>query len=177
MSVRLREPTVEDVPLLDRWERDPAFRGEFNDFGLPPGNVAERAEKGFIDENHGTLIVETDEGTPLGTVDWRPMMYGPPPASRAWQLGISLAPEARGQGYGPEALRAVAEYLFAHTDANRVEGSCDIENIASRRALAKAGFWYEGIARGSQFRAGAYHHLMLFGRLRDDEDPPLPPTE
>jgi RimJ/RimL family protein N-acetyltransferase len=56
---------------------------------------------------------------------------------------------------------------------NRVEASCDVENTASQRALQKAGFRREGIARGAQFRAGAYHDLLLFGWVRGDEPPPL----
>jgi RimJ/RimL family protein N-acetyltransferase len=95
-------------------------------------------------------------------------MYGPPPDSRAWQLGISLLPAARGHGYGAEVLRQVADYLFANTDANRVEGSTDIENVASQRALEKARFTREGVNRAAQFRAGAYHDLVLYSRLRDD---------
>ena len=54
----------------------------------------------------------------------------------------------------------VARYLFEHTPANRVEAQTDIENIAEQRALEKAGFTREGVARGSQFRAGAYHDLV-----------------
>ena len=37
-----------------------------------------------------------------------------------------------------------------------------------QRALAKAGFVREGIARGSQFRAGTYHDLVTFALLRRD---------
>ena len=98
MSVRLREPTAADVPLLDLWDSTPVFRGEFNDFGLPAKSHADRVEKGFIDDMHGTLIIEAEDGTPVGTIDWRPAMYGPPPDSQAHQLGITLAPEARGKG-------------------------------------------------------------------------------
>ena len=169
MHVRLRPPTVADVPWLDEADSTPENRGLFNDFGLPRTSHAEQAQKGFIDENHGKLIVERiADGEPLGTVDWRPAMYGPPPESRAWQLGISLLPAARGHGYGAEALRLIAEYLFANTGANRVEGSTDIENIASQRALEKAGFTREGVNRGAQFRAGTFHDLVLYSRLRSD---------
>ncbi|MBK7726850.1 MAG: GNAT family N-acetyltransferase [Dehalococcoidia bacterium] len=164
-TVRLREPTKGDVPLLDAWNASLAFRGEFNDFGLPPRSANEAAEKGFIDDQHGTLIVEAD-GTPVGTIDWRPAMYGPPPESMAYQLGISLAPEARGKGYGTQALRQVVEYLFATTKVNRIEASCDVENVGSQFALSRAGFRYEGVARGAQFRAGSHHDLILFGWVR-----------
>jgi RimJ/RimL family protein N-acetyltransferase len=168
-SVGLREPTADDVALLDAWDASPEFRGEFNDFGLPHRSAAERIEKGFITEMAGTLlIVRLSDSAPLGAVDWRPAMYGPPPESMAFQLGISLAPEARGKGYGAEALRLCAQYLFEHTKTNRVEGSTDVENLAAQRALERAGFSFEGINRGAQWRRGAYHDLRLYAVLRDD---------
>ncbi len=165
----LREPTADDVALLDAWADSLEFRGEFNDFGLPHTSAAERVEKGFIGETSGTLLVcEIAGGKPVGSIDWRPSMYGPPPESMAFQFGISLAPEARGKGFGPEAIRKTADYLFEHTMANRVEGSCDVENVASQRAMEKAGFRYEGTIRMCQWRRGAFHDLMLFGRIRGD---------
>ncbi len=87
----------------------------------------------------------------------------------AWNVGIALIPEARGHGYGSEAQRLLAAYLFANTRVNRIEASTDVENIAEQRSLEKAGYVREGVARGSQFRAGAYHDLVTYSRLRDDE--------
>ena len=51
---------------------------------------------------------------------------------------------------------------------NRVEAQTDVDNIAEQRSLEKAGFVREGTARGSQFRAGAYHDLVTYSILRDD---------
>lgn len=167
--VYLREPTTDDLPLLDEWDQSLEFRGEFNDFGLPHRPAAEKYEKGFIGEQNGTLLIcEAATDRPVGTIDWRPSMYGPPPESMAFQFGISLAPEARGKGYGPIAMRLVADYLFEHTKVNRVEGSCDSENVPSQRAMVKAGFTYEGTIRKAQWRRGAYHDLMYFSRLRGE---------
>lgn len=167
--VRLRVPTAGDVELLDGWEASPEFRGEFNDFGLPHTSAAERVAGGFVNELAGTFIIERlHDGAPVGTVDFRPVMYGPPPESRAYQLGISLSPEARGQGYGSEALRLCAAYLFENTVANRVEGSTDAANLPGQRALERAGFQFEGVNRGAQWRAGAFHDLRLYAILRGD---------
>lgn len=168
MDVRLREVTEADLPLLDAWERDPEFRGEFNDFGQPPQDNHERLAKGFIDSMHGTLIIETEQGEPIGTVDWRPVMYGPPPDSMAYQFGISIVPAARGKGNAPAAVRLLARYLFEHTAVNRIEGSCDVENRPSQRMMEKAGFRFEGVNRGAQFRSGGYHDLMLYAVVRGD---------
>ena len=168
--IRLRDITLADADLLEAWDT-PAIRGEFNDFGLPPSPAPREAmAKGPLRNDHnGQLIVElvADE-TPIGTVGWHQVVNGPVPSSVAWNIGITLVPEARGRGYGTEAQRLVAAYLFETTAVNRVEASTDVENVAEQRSLEKAGFRREGIMRGAQFRAGAYHDLVLYSRLRND---------
>lgn len=166
--VRLRDCTLADADLLDYWtsRRD----GGFNDLGAREPTPRDVLARGPLrNERNGTLIVEvigSDE--PIGTVGWHSVHYGPPPMSHAWNIGIDLAPEGRGKGYGSEAQRLLAEYLFAATDVNRVEASTDVENIAEQRALEKAGFVREGVQRGSQFRWGTYHDLVTYSRLRGD---------
>ena len=171
-SVKLRDPTLADAALLDAWAADPQVRGEFNDFGLQPGrSYAEMLAGGPLrDANHGEmLVVRTADDAPIGLVGWHPVGYGPI-QSRAWNIGIHLIPAARGQGFGSAAQRLLADSLFATTDANRVEAQTDVDNLAEQRSLEKAGFTREGILRGSQFRAGAYHDLISYARLRTDSD-------
>jgi RimJ/RimL family protein N-acetyltransferase len=170
--VRLRDVTLDDADILDSWARDPANIGEFNDFGVERDAVDRDAlARGPLrNEHNGQLIVELVAGDrPIGTVGWHRVGYGPNPESGAWNVGIALIPEARGHGYGTEAQALLAAYLFANTRVNRVEASTDSENRAEQRSLEKAGYVREGVARGSQFRAGAYHDLVTYSRLRDDE--------
>jgi RimJ/RimL family protein N-acetyltransferase len=166
--VRLRDVTLADADTLDAWnsERD----GGFNDFGPRDPLPRDVLAKGPLrNERNGSLIVETvDGGTAVGTVGWHGVGYGPGPGSMAWNIGIELRPDARGHGYGTEAQRLLADWLFAATPANRVEASTDIENIPEQRSLAKAGFHREGVQRGCQFRAGEYHDLVTYSRIRTD---------
>jgi RimJ/RimL family protein N-acetyltransferase len=169
--VRLREVTLADADMLDAWSSDPALGGEFNDFGLPPRPIDREALKRgpLRNERNGQLIVErVADGRPIGSVGWHKVGYGPNPESDAWNIGIELLPDARGQGFGAEAQAQLAAFLFAETSVNRVEAQTDVENIAEQRSLEKAGFRREGVARRSQFRAGAFHDLVTFARLRDD---------
>ncbi len=148
--------------------------GGFNDFGLPRVPVDREALHlgPMRSERNGLLIVEVIDGSrPLGTVSWHRVGYGPAGESDAWNMGIELIAGARGHGYGVEAQVLVARYLFEHTPVNRVEAQTDIENIPEQRALAKAGFTREGVARGSQFRAGAYHDLVTYSILRSEITP------
>ena len=168
--VRLRDVTLADADLLEAWDTLEA-RGVFNDFGMPtsPAPREAMAAGPLRNDHNGMLIVElVADGTPIGSVGWHKVLNGPNPESAAWNIGISLVPEARGQGYGTEAQRQVAGYLFATTSINRVEASTDVENLAEQRSLEKAGFVREGVQRGAQFRAGAHHDLIVYSRLRDD---------
>jgi RimJ/RimL family protein N-acetyltransferase len=169
-GVRLRDVVLEDADLLDSWD-NPETRGTFNDFGVGPSPTDREAlARGPLrNERNGQLLVERiADGQPIGTVSWHLVRYGPNEASGAWNIGISLIPEARGHGHGTEAQRLVADYLFGSTTANRVEASTDVENVSEQRSLEKAGFVREGVARGSQYRAGAYRDLVTYARLRDD---------
>lgn len=166
---RLVDVTPGDLALLDRMRATQA--GGFNDFGAPRPPVPSEAwvDGRLRNDERGTFFVQrrVDDAI-VGTISYHRVSYGPNDRSKAWMLGIDLIPEGRGQGIGAETQRLLADWLFETTDANRVEASTDVENVAEARALEKAGFTREGINRGAQFRAGAYHDVVLFGRLRDD---------
>jgi RimJ/RimL family protein N-acetyltransferase len=168
--VRLRDVTLADADLIDSWE-SPAIRGEFNDFGEAPRPIHRDvlAAGPLRNDYNGLLVIElVADGTVIGTLGWHRVMYGPNQESAAWNIGISLIPEARGRGYGTEAQRQAAAYLFETTPVNRVEASTDVENLPEQRSLQKAGYRREGVMRGSQFRAGGFHDLIVYSRLRDD---------
>ncbi|HEV7604958.1 MAG TPA: GNAT family protein [Candidatus Limnocylindrales bacterium] len=169
--VRLRDITLADADLMDAWGADPTAAGTFNDFGEThePIDRDVLAAGPLRNERNGQLIVERiEDARPIGAVSWHVVGYGPTAGSRAWNIGIALLPDERGHGYGVEAQVQLAQYLFESTAFNRVEAQTDVENVAEQRALERAGFQREGIARGSQYRAGAYHDLVVYSRLRDD---------
>ena len=117
------------------------------------------------------LVVVAD-GTTVGTVSWHRTAYGPNTGSQAWNIGIGLAPSSRGLGVGSLAQRLLAEHLFDTTPAHRVEASTDVDNTAEHRALGKAGFVQEGVARGAQYRAdGRHHDLAVYAVLRGELAP------
>jgi RimJ/RimL family protein N-acetyltransferase len=171
-GIRLRQATLDDVELLTLWSSSPHYTGEFNDFGLsrqrPYHELITKNE--LIGPNGGTLMVQRVAGNEvIGTVSWRQVRYGPTPESVAWNIGITLIPEMRGQGFGSVAQRLLAAYLFATTSVNRIEAGTDVDNLAEQRALEKAGFTREGVLRGAQHRAGAWHDLMIYAVVRDPD--------
>lgn len=169
-TIRIVDITPETLARLEALHL--AEVGGFNDLGLDPRRPV--AEDAFVDgrmrtDRRGVFYIERKaDGAIVGSIQYNRVSYGPGDDSRAWMIGIGLFSEARGQGIGTEAQRIFADWLFETTDTNRVEASTDIENIAEARSLEKAGFTREGVVRGAQFRDGAFHDLVLFGRLRSD---------
>ena len=164
--VRLRPARLDEVALLDAWAASPEHAGEFAHFGLAP-----HAYGSAVDSAAGTppafLVVEVRSEL-AGSVSWRAVDYGPTPGRVAWNIGIHLEPAFRGHGVGTRAQRSLADMLFATTAANRVEASTDVSNVAEQRALEKAGFLREGVARGAQWRTDGWHDLVVYARLRSD---------
>lgn len=171
--VRIRDLTPDDADIYDAIRHRELTDGGFNDFGLDPQPVdrGALADGTLPGDGSGKMLIERiEDGRAIGTLGWRRVRYGPNPESEALMFGIDVVPDARGQGFGTEAQRLLAEHLFATTSVNRVEASTDVENVAEQRALEKAGFAREGVNRGAQFRDGSYHDLVLYARLRSDPD-------
>ncbi|GCE22761.1 GNAT family N-acetyltransferase [Dictyobacter kobayashii] len=169
-KINLRPVKAADLDIMHSRSNDPAFEGEYNNFGLNPANHLQRLFEfsGFMSSKHGMLVVENLDGEFVGTVDYRNVRYGPNDGSNQFAIGISLAAEYHGKGYGVEAQRLLADYLFRTYPIMRVEASTDVTNIAEQRALEKAGFTRELIIRKAQWRGGAWHDLMVYSKLRGE---------
>jgi RimJ/RimL family protein N-acetyltransferase len=161
-AVGLREIGDEDEGLLAELAT-PDVEGEWNTFDDPPEERLSGAHYGG-----GARIVEVEDGTPVGLVTWIQIPHGPNRRSLAWNIGITILPTYRGRRIGAAAQRTVADELFATSDANRVMADTDIGNLAEQRSLERAGFTREGVARGAQWRSGAWHDRVIYSRLRSD---------
>ena len=166
-AVRLRPYRVDDATRFDAEEQVP---GSFEFFGWRSANASLRrfANDGGIGDDRGNLVVDVEGVGAVGDVGWTPVHHGPPPHGLALNIGIGLFAEHRGRGHGTEAQRLLAEHLFAYTRVERLEATTDVTNVAEQRALTKAGFTREGVLRHAQWRAGAFHDVVLFSRLRGD---------
>ena len=161
----LRAVRSADAPLLAAWSAD--LQSEFDDFtGVPPLGVVDGPRS--RPAGYGELIVTGDAEVALGSVSWHQVAHGPGAGSVALTLGISLRPEARGQGHGSRAQHLLAAFLFSTPAVHRLEASTDMTNLAEQHALSRAGFTREGVLRGAQWRRGAWHDLVAFSRLRTD---------
>lgn len=169
-KIRLRIVTQTDLPLLNAWSNDLQVNSEYNSFGLQPAGSIERgfAEEGLLSSRSGQLLVIAHDDAPVGIVSYHQERHGPNEGSIAFNIGISIVAEHRGKGYGVEAQKLLAAYLFSTYPIMRVEATTDIENIPEQRALEKAGFTREGVLRQAQWRSGRWHDQIIFSKLRGE---------
>lgn len=168
-ELRLVPVGSEHLAVIERLTGDPAAAGEHAWPGWQDPRRYRRRwdENRLLDPDGGALLALRGE-EPVGFVTWRRQPTGPGQSSYCWNIGIGILPEARGRGYGGEAQRLLAEYLFAHTLVNRVEAVTEVANTAEQRALRKAGFTREGTLRGYAFRDGEWRDGVVFSILRSE---------
>ena len=166
-QVALLPASEDDLTMLEELTQNPEQTGEFGWFGWSDRQRWRQRwhENGLLGPDGGTLIVVSG-GERLGLVNWR--KHQTSPAGYGWDIGIALLPQARGRGYGTQAHRLLARYLFAHTTAHRIWAGTEVDNIAEQKALAKAGFTREGVARGSGWRDGRWRDGVIYSLLRTD---------
>lgn len=169
-GLRLVRP--QDVEPLRWWATEAGAADDFTWVGYQPGNeLAERVNRGETISDAGgrlAVCVSEQDDTLIGDVEWRRTRTGASEFSWCWNIGIGLLPQWRGQGHGTAAQRLLASYLFDHTTAERIEADTEIGNIAEQKALERAGFSREGVMRRREWRAGQWHDMVLFSKLRGE---------
>jgi RimJ/RimL family protein N-acetyltransferase len=158
-----------DLAVIEREYASRSGSGEHQWFGFStPGRGL--AEMGSQGRDGGRLAVAAGRCV-IGSAYWFRREWGPPETSWCWEIALHIHSAERGRGYGGEAVRMLASYLFLHTRAQRVQAISDVANLASQRILERAGFTREGTLRGAQWREGTWHDQHIYSRLRGDPEP------
>lgn len=113
------------------------------------------------------FAVEDFEGELVGRcgiikLDWK---------NRVAELAIMIGSPFRGRGYGREAMALLCGFCFREMNLHRLKVSVFAFNEAAIRCYERNGFVREGLLRREIYRDGAYHDVVLMGRLCDDTLP------
>jgi RimJ/RimL family protein N-acetyltransferase len=93
---------------------------------------------GHLEDGWLDLAIDLD-GVSIGRIQtFVPSRWTLPPGT--FGVGIGLREDARGKGYGREALALLTDWLFEHAAAEAVEASTDPANTAMRTVFRKAGW-------------------------------------
>ncbi|MET9959119.1 GNAT family protein [Streptomyces sp. NPDC006326] len=176
-GVGMRGVRVEDAAgLADTLKRNRAYMAPFEPwrsevFYTEEGQRA-RVEALLAERDGGRLapyvLVETGTGTPVGMINLGSISLGP---FRSGGVGYWVDQAWTGKGLATAALEEVCRIARDELGLHRVEAGTLVDNLASQRVLAKAGFRQYGLAPQYLHINGAWRDHRLFQRLLHDEAP------
>jgi RimJ/RimL family protein N-acetyltransferase len=167
----LRPWREDDVPAVWVALQDPAIR-LWNGAGSDSRDdvvamLARRADWGAGDHASFAMTRAAD-GELLGSVS----LHSIDPVQGDAEIGYWTVPGARGRRVTARAVVAVCGWAFPALELDRIELLHAVENVASGRVAAAAGFTCEGrLRRSFRYGDGVKHDELLWSRLSDD---PLP---
>jgi RimJ/RimL family protein N-acetyltransferase len=166
MSVRIRQVKIEEVPAIRRWLDDPQFRSEFLAFGRESDSIV--SEK-LGDVVHGTeearyLAVERITDSKLVGLLFSHKI----PNFHYFEVGFYVVPEERSKGYGAQAMRLLLKHTFETQSVKTIVAGTSSLNIASQKALLKAGFKKVGTLKKTLFRNNCWEDSIIYQVTNDE---------
>ena len=138
---------VDDVPLIAAASHDPETQRRLEDEPMTPereqGSLARAEEQWSSGAAAPFVIADGGDDRALGLVN---LQFG-----EEVTIAVSVFPEERGRGIASRAMRLVATWGLRDLGLSRVVAEAAADNVASIRAIEKAGFRREGL-RDDQVR-------------------------
>ncbi len=169
IDVQIRPARVSDAPLFRSWRAEPSVRRFQPLRNVPVARIRSDVAAQRMDDLYRSRgdrfqwVIEADRH-PAG---WITLVIG------NWEHGLSetgfaLSSQFQGRGIMTHALGLLVPELFLHTNIERIEARCAVENHASRRVLEKVGFQQEGRLRDYFMLHGKRVDHYLYALLRSD---------
>jgi ribosomal-protein-alanine N-acetyltransferase len=105
-------------------------------------------------------VFAKDDGRYVGNASVRPR----PEKPEEWEIGYYLCACEWGKGYATELARRLVDHAFDHLGLREVYATVDVENLASRHVLEKAGL---------ELYREEYDEQGVFFVYRVEQDPPV----
>jgi RimJ/RimL family protein N-acetyltransferase len=157
----------DDVPSIAEASHDPETRRWLDDEPLTADqqrdSVARAEERWRTGKSAPFVIADAATDAPVGILS---VHFGDD--QEVAELAVAVFPRARGRGVASRALRLAALWGLRELGLQRVFAETAVENVASARALARAGFQREGLLRAHCKTHGRRHDCIFFSVVRDD---------
>lgn len=158
------------MPLIAAASLDPETQRRMNDEPFTEDRQREsvsRAEEQWrTDRGAPFVIADSASGVALGLLN---LQFGED--EEVAGLAVSVFPQARGRGAASKALRLGAIWGLRELGLRRVFAESAADNLASIRAIEKAGFQREGLLRAHCQTHGERHDCVMFSLVPGDIDP------
>ncbi|MDQ6628632.1 MAG: GNAT family N-acetyltransferase [Pseudomonadota bacterium] len=172
LAITIRRATVDDAAGFARIMGDPAVLPGL--MQMPHTNEAlwrTRLEEGTAAGKPDLLLTAERGGEIVGTAGLHPSSAAQIRRRHVAMIGISVAPEAQGQGVGTALMQAMCDYADRWMGVLRIELTVFADNVVALGLYRKFGFEIEGRLRGYAMRDGRYEDAFTMARIH-----PAPPT-
>lgn len=147
----LRGATMADAGLLWRWANDAEVRRfSFERAPIPWGDHVHWLERKLANPETSIWIAHAAAGTPIGQI-----RFDGEVGDEA-TVGLSVACEHRGWGYGSQILRLGVQRWFENARWRAINAWIKPDNLASQQSFVRGGFQFAGEGEIGGHRAFGY---------------------
>lgn len=162
-AVTLRQWRVDDAAAITRACQDP----EIPRWTTVPTPYTEADARNWLEivtdprleDQLNFAVTRSDDGSLVGSLSLWIVKPG------VVEFGYWAAPEARGQGLIPRALRLLAKWVFAELRVPRLQLGTFPGNRSSERVAEKVGFVPEGVLRSYMEQRGDRRDVRMWSLL------------
>ncbi|MBP1964182.1 GNAT family N-acetyltransferase [Paenibacillus aceris] len=162
-QITLRPFETSDIKELHRWSNDPVSILMVGRIPQTFEQIAGQVEKKRRNADMLCAVVNEDHQL-IGWVFLKDIEYEHGRAG----IGILLAPEARGQGYGRIAMEAMIELGFNQLRLHKIYLTTRSMNEHAIALYKKIGFIVEGVLRKHAYVNGEYYDTYFMGLLESE---------
>ena len=170
-NIYLRAVERDDLKLIHKWKNDPDIMrlDSFSPEHMISFDALEKQYDSVIKGKEAGrkvfAIVPNGEEVPVGIISFRDW-HG---KSQTVEVGLGIGEaEARGNGYGTEAMNILLKFLFEELNMHRVEVCVLAQNANAIKCFEKCGFVKEGRIREPVFFDGSFHDIIIMGILKNE---------
>jgi RimJ/RimL family protein N-acetyltransferase len=170
--INLRKPELKDTQaVFDGCQNPliPRFTAISADYSMAHAlDYVQRVDASLRTQRELPLIIEYGNGDDrkfAGTISFHSISV----KNSVGEIGYWMSESMRGKSIATTAVRMLTDYGFATIGFKRVEAMVDIENIASTKLLASAGYQREGLLRKKISRDdGRQVDMYLFAAIPEE---------
>lgn len=170
--INLRKPELKDTQAVFDGCQDPLiprFTAISANYSMAHAlDYVQRVDASLRTQRELPLIIEYGNGDDqkfAGTISFHSISV----KNSVGEIGYWMSESMRGKSIATTAVRMLTDYGFATIGFKRVEAMVDVENIASTKLLASAGYQREGLLRKKISRDdGRQVDMYLFAAIPEE---------
>jgi RimJ/RimL family protein N-acetyltransferase len=170
--ITLRKPELKDTQAVFDGCQDPLiprFTAISANYSMAHAlDYVQRVDASLRTQRELPLVIEYGNGDDrkfAGTISFHSISV----KNSVGEIGYWMSESMRGKSIATTAVRMLTDYGFATIGFKRVEAMVDIENVASTKLLASAGYQREGLLRKKISRDdGRQVDMYLFAAIPEE---------